>query len=315
LGQRALAQLRNDQLKLATFAIDGKPTWGAIDHDEAVDVGAVLGAKYSGLRALLAADAVEEVRGALSSAPRVALDAIAWLPVIPDPAKILCIGLNYETHRKETGRDATAHPAVFTRFADTQIGHGVDIVRPHVSTWLDFEGELAIVIGKPGRYILREQAMSHIAGYACYNDATIRDWQRHTIQFTPGKNFPATAPFGPWMVTADEIADITRLRITTRLNDLVVQDAGFDQLIFPIDALIAYCSAFTPLAAGDVIATGTPGGVGFKREPMLFMKPGDRVIVDIPGIGSLTNGIVDERMDATGTDSAAVRERSVAMLL
>ena len=299
-------------MKLATFAIDGKPTWGAIEHDEAVDLGAVLGAKYNGLRALLAADAIAEARGALSAAPRVALDKIAWLPVIPDPAKILCIGLNYETHRKETGRDATAHPAVFTRFADTQIGQGVDIVRPHVSTCLDFEGELAIVIGKPGRYIPREEAMSHIAGYACYNDATIRDWQRHTIQFTPGKNFPATAPFGPWLVTTDEIADITKLRITTRLNDVVVQDAGFDQLIFPIDELIAYCSAFTPLAAGDVIATGTPGGVGFKREPMLFMKPGDRITVDIPGIGTLVNGIADEPIDAVVTDIDVVRRQSAA---
>jgi 2-keto-4-pentenoate hydratase/2-oxohepta-3-ene-1,7-dioic acid hydratase in catechol pathway len=281
-------------MKLATFAIDGKHSWGAIDGNEVVDLGAIPGLPFDGIRALLAADALGAARRALAGAPRMPIAAITWLPVIPDPSKILCIGLNYETHRKETGRDKTDHPSVFTRFADTLIGHGSDIERTKVSTWLDYEGELAIIIGKPGRHIARDDAMSHIAGYACFNDATIRDWQRHTIQFTPGKNFPATAPFGPWMTTADEIADITKLRITTRLNGAVVQDAGFDQLIFPIDELIAYCSAFTPLAAGDVIATGTPGGVGFKREPMLFMKPGDRIEVDIPGVGCLVNGICDE---------------------
>jgi 2-keto-4-pentenoate hydratase/2-oxohepta-3-ene-1,7-dioic acid hydratase in catechol pathway len=278
-------------MKLATFAIEGRHSWGAVDGDAIADLG---GLPFDGIRALLAADALDAARAAMATAPRVPIRAITWLPVIPDPAKILCIGLNYETHRKETGRDATAHPAVFTRYADTLIGHGADIERTKLSTWLDYEGELAVIIGKPGRHIAREDAMAHIAGYACFNDATIRDWQRHTIQFTPGKNFPGTGPFGPWMVTADEIPDITALRITTRLNGHVVQDAGFDQLIFPLDELIAYCSAFTPLAAGDVIATGTPGGVGFKREPMLFMKPGDRVEVDIPGIGCLVNGISDE---------------------
>jgi 2-keto-4-pentenoate hydratase/2-oxohepta-3-ene-1,7-dioic acid hydratase in catechol pathway len=278
-------------MKLATFAIEGRPSWGAVAGDEVIDLSAL---PFAGIRALLAADALDQARAALPTAPRLPIAAITWLPVIPDPAKILCIGLNYETHRKETGREATAHPAVFTRYADTLIGHGADIERTKLSTWLDYEGELAIVIGKPGRHIARADAMAHIAGYACFNDATIRDWQRHTIQFTPGKNFPATGPFGPWLTTADEIDDITSLRITTRLNGQVVQDAGFDQLIFPIDELIAYCSAFTPLAAGDVIATGTPGGVGFKREPMLFMQPGDRVEVDIPGIGCLVNGIRDE---------------------
>ena len=278
-------------MKLATFAIDGRPSWGAVEGDEVIDLG---GLPFAGIRALLAADALDQARAAIPTAPRLPVGAITWLPVIPDPGKILCIGLNYETHRQETGRDATAHPAVFTRYADTLIGHGVDIERTKLSTWLDYEGELAIVIGKPGRHIARAGAMAHIAGYACFNDATIRDWQRHTIQFTPGKNFPATGPFGPWLTTADEISDINSLRITTRLNGHVVQDAGFDQLIFPIDELIAYCSAFTPLAAGDVIATGTPGGVGFKREPMLFMQPGDRVEVDIPGIGCLVNGICEE---------------------
>jgi 2-keto-4-pentenoate hydratase/2-oxohepta-3-ene-1,7-dioic acid hydratase in catechol pathway len=281
-------------MKLATFSFAGRQSWGAVVDDRIFDLGAVLGDRFGSLRALIAANALDDARAAIGQAASHDLAEIVWLPVIPDPAKILCIGLNYETHRLETGRDPTAHPAVFTRFADTQIGHGADIVRPHVSTALDYEGELAVVIGKGGRHIRAEDAMAHVAGYACYNDATLRDWQRHTTQFTPGKNFPATAPFGPWMVTADEIPDIRGLRITTRLNGAVMQDAGFDQLIFPIDEIIAYCSAFTPLEAGDVIATGTPGGVGFKRNPPVFMKPGDRIEVDIPGVGTLVNGIADE---------------------
>jgi 2-keto-4-pentenoate hydratase/2-oxohepta-3-ene-1,7-dioic acid hydratase in catechol pathway len=281
-------------MKLATFSVAGRQSWGAVVEDRIVDLGAVLGEHYAGLRQLIAADALDAASAAMADAPRHDLADIVWLPVIPDPAKILCIGLNYETHRKETGRDPTAHPAVFTRFADTQIGHGADIILPHVSTALDYEGELAIIIGKRGRYIAAEDAMAHVAGYACYNDATLRDWQRHTIQFTPGKNFPSTGPFGPWMTTADEIPDITKLRIATRLNGEVMQEAGFDQLIFSINDIIAYCSAFTSLEPGDVIATGTPGGVGFKRNPPVFMKPGDRIEVDIPGVGTLVNGIAHE---------------------
>ena len=282
-------------MKLVTFRQDGRAGWGVMVGDEVADAGTALNGRYAGIRAVLAADALDEVAAALDLAPRFAASTVDWLPVLPDPGKILCIGLNYETHRRETGREATGHPAVFTRFADTQIGHGAAIVRPHVSTALDYEGELAIVIGRGGRYIARDAAMGHVAGYACYNDATIRDWQRHTIQFTPGKNFPGTGAFGPVLVTADEVADYRSLRISTRVNGETVQEAGLDQLIFDVPTLIEYCSSFTPLSPGDVIVTGTPGGVGFKREPQLFLKPGDTVEVDIPGVGLLQNGVADER--------------------
>jgi 2-keto-4-pentenoate hydratase/2-oxohepta-3-ene-1,7-dioic acid hydratase in catechol pathway len=281
-------------MKLVSFLCAGRRSWGVLEDDAVLDVGAVLGERFDTVRALLAAQAYADVDQVRGRAPRRALGEISWLPPIPDPAKVICIGLNYETHRVETGRDKTGNPAIFTRFADSQIGHLEPIVRPHVSTMLDYEGELAIVIGKAGRYVDAADAMGHVAGYACYNDGTVRDWQRHTTQFAPGKNFPATGGFGPCMVTADEIPDYTLLRISTRVNDTVVQDAGLDQLIFPIPELIAYCSAFTPLAPGDVIATGTPGGVGFKREPQLFLKPGDRVEVHIPGVGLLVNFVEDE---------------------
>jgi 2-keto-4-pentenoate hydratase/2-oxohepta-3-ene-1,7-dioic acid hydratase in catechol pathway len=282
-------------MKLATFSLDGKTTWGMVTDDSVLDCGAILHAKYPSLKSLIASSAYAEAAAAAATARKYPLGTVSWLPVIPDPAKILCIGLNYETHRLETGRKEAQHPAVFTRYADTQLGHAGSIVRPFVSTRLDYEGELAVVIGRHARHISRDSAMDYIAGYACYNDASVRDWQRHTIQFTPGKNFPATGPFGPWLVTADEIPDYRQLKIETRLNGAVVQSAGLDQLIFPIPVLIEYVSTFTALAPGDVIVTGTPGGVGDKREPPLYMKAGDQVEVEITGVGLLRNSIVDER--------------------
>jgi len=281
-------------MRLASFRTPAGHSWGVVEDDYIIDVGAQVGTLYPDLRSVIAAEAYSVVRDSARRAPRYALDRVDWLPPVPNPAKILCIGLNYETHRKETGRAEALHPAVFTRFPDTQIGHGASIIRPRVSRDLDFEGELAVVIGRGGRYISAEAAMEHVAGYACYNDATLRDWQRHTHQFTPGKNFPATGAFGPFIVTADSIGDYRTFRLTTRVNGEPVQDAGLDQLIFPIPTLIEYCSAFTPLAPGDVIATGTPGGVGFKRSPPLFLKPGDSVEVEISAVGTLKNGVADE---------------------
>ena len=281
-------------MKFASFHIDGRETWGALDGDDMLDIGALLSPNVPDLRSAIAANALNAARAAMTRADRHAIADIVWRPVIPNPGKILCIGLNYKAHKEEAGRADTAYPTVFVRFADSQLAHGEDIVRPRVSARLDYEGELAIIIGTGGRYIPRDQAMRHVAGYACYNDGSIRDWQRHTTQFLPGKNFPATGAFGPVMVTADEIDDYRTLQLETRLNGEVVQKAGLDQLIFDIPTLIEYCSAFTPLAAGDVIVTGTPGGVGFLREPPMFMKPGDRIEVEVSGIGLLSNGIADE---------------------
>jgi 2-keto-4-pentenoate hydratase/2-oxohepta-3-ene-1,7-dioic acid hydratase in catechol pathway len=281
-------------MKFASFKINGAASWGLIDGAEAVDLGAALRDRFTDLKSAIAAGALMEAAAASAKAARHPLKDITWLPVIPNPDKILCIGLNYETHRKETGRSEVENPTVFGRFANSQTGHLANIIRPRMSKDLDFEGELALIIGKPGRYISRASAWDHIAGYACYNEGSVRDFQRHTHQFTPGKNFPDTGAFGPWMVTPDEAGDLAPLRLQTRLNGEVVQDATISQMIFGIPQQIEYCSSFTRLEPGDVIVTGTPGGVGSRRTPPLWMKPGDVVEVEIDRIGLLRNGVADE---------------------
>lgn len=213
------------------------------------------------------------------------------LPVIPRPGKIFCIGLNYRAHIEETGRSDSEHPVVFMRTATSQTAHGQHIVKPSFSDKFDYEGELAVIIGSPGRGIALTDALGHVAGFACYNDVTVRDWQKHTHQWTPGKNFDGTGAFGPWMVTADELPDRSVAKLTTRLNSEVVQQATLAQMVFSIEELISYISTFTTLEPGDVIVSGTPGGVGDKRTPPLYMKPGDVVEVEIDGVGLLSNAI------------------------
>jgi 2-keto-4-pentenoate hydratase/2-oxohepta-3-ene-1,7-dioic acid hydratase in catechol pathway len=281
-------------MKFASFKIGNSSTWGVIENEEAIDVGALLRDRYPDLKSAIAADALPAARDATGKAKRYPTAHITWLPVIPNPDKILCIGLNYETHRKETGRAEVESPTVFGRFANSQTGHLANIIRPKVSHDLDFEGELAVIIGMPGRHIARSDAWSHIAGYACYNEGSVRDFQRHTHQFTPGKNFPGTGAFGPWMMTPAELGDVTPLRLQTRLNGQIVQDATIDQMIFDIPRQIEYCSSFTRLEPGDVIATGTPGGVGSRRTPPLWLRPGDIVEVEIDHLGVLRNGVADE---------------------
>lgn len=281
-------------MKYASFVRNGAVSWGVVDKEMIADIGALRRPAYLTLREAIAGDALSSARNFAKDAERISVGAVSLLPVIPNPNKILCVGLNYEDHRRETGRAVSEHPTIFTRFADSLIAHGANIIRPHVSTCLDFEGELAVVIGKGGRYISQVDAMHHVAGYSCHNDATLRDWQRHTTQFTPGKTFPGTGPLGPYMVTPDETGNLDSSVLQTRLNGVVVQSASIGQMIFSIPRLIEYISSFTPLAAGDLIATGTPGGVGFKREPPLYMKPGDRIEVEIGGVGLLVNGVVDE---------------------
>ena len=279
-------------MKLISFRIDGKATYGAIAGGGVVDLGARLGAKYPDLKSLIAGPGLAEAQAALKDARADAtLEAVTLLPVIPNPGKIFCIGHNYEEHRLETERDPTAHPSVFLRLPESQVGHGQPILCPRESAQLDYEGEIAIVIGKPGRRIAEGEAWAHVAGYSCYNDGSVRDWQRHTGQFTPGKNFVATGAFGPWLVPAGEIPAGERLTLTTRLNGNVMQEATTEMMIFPIPRLIAYCSTFLPLATGDVIVTGTPGGVGARRTPPVYMKPGDVVEVEVSRIGVLRNTI------------------------
>lgn len=267
----------------------GTPAWGRVEGDRVIDLAATAGAPAS-LKAAIAAGAL----GLQADGPSLPLASVTLLPVIPDPAKILCVGHNYETHRQETGRAKVENPSIFTRFADTLVAHGQPILRPRASTSLDFEGELAIVIGKAGRAIAEADALAHVAGYACFNDASVRDFQWHTTQFIPGKNFPSTGGFGPWLVTPDEAGDLADTHVVTRLNGEVMQDQPVRDMIFPIAKIIAYVSSFTRLSPGDVIATGTPGGVGAKRQPPVWMKAGDTVETSIGAIGALTNTIADE---------------------
>jgi 2-keto-4-pentenoate hydratase/2-oxohepta-3-ene-1,7-dioic acid hydratase in catechol pathway len=278
-------------MRFASYLSNGKAGFGLVTAGGIVD----LSDRAPSLKAAIASGSLESLgKEAASQTPTLREADITFAPVIGDPAKIFCVGLNYEDHRRETGRAVVGHPTIFTRFADTQIGHDGEIVAPHVSTMLDYEAELAVIIGRGGRHIAEADAWDHIAGYACYHDASVRDWQNHTHQYTPGKNFPATGPFGPYLVTPDEVGEIGPQTIETRLNGETVQSATLGHMIFPIPVIIAYLSAFTPLAPGDVIATGTPGGVGVKREPQLFMKPGDVVEVEIEKVGLLRSRIVAE---------------------
>lgn len=219
------------------------------------------------------------------------LDSVRMLPVVPDPQGIWCAALTYLSHVREGGdRPVPDYPLFFLRVANSQVGHDEPMLAPSVSSQLDYEGELAVVIGKRGRDIPREKALDHVAGYSCYNDGSVRDWQRHTTQITMGKNFDATGGFGPWLVTPDEFVPGTQ-RMITRLNGDVMQDTSIDELLFPIDYLIHYVSTVSTLEVGDVIVTGTSGGVGVRRNPPVFMHPGDVVEVEIDGIGVLRNHI------------------------
>ena len=266
---------------------DGTPSFGRLDGETVHDLG------RPGAPSWLK-DALADDLGALTSTASYPLDAVRLLPVVPNPGKILCIGLNYATHVAETGREQKDYPAVFTRWADTLVADGEPLVCPPETTRFDYEGELAVVIGKGGRRIAQADAMAHVAGYAVFHDGSVRDWQRHNIQFTPGKNFPATGGFGPALVTPEEVTDLASQRVQTRLNGELVQDQPISDLIWDIPFLIEYCSTFTELSPGDVIATGTPGGVGDKRTPPLYMKGGDRVEISIGVIGTLVNPVIDE---------------------
>ncbi len=280
-------------MKLLSFVAEGRPSYGAVKENGVVDLGRRLEART--LRELLERDALAEARAVLVAAkPDYALDAIAFAPVIPDPGKIICVGLNYRDHVAETGRTVTEKPALFARFPTSQVGHLQPIIRPRVSEHFDYEGELALVIGKKGRHIRRADALGHVAGYSCYNEGSIRDWQRHTSQFLAGKTFDRSGSFGPWLVTTDEIPDPGKLALQTRLNGETVQRTTTDLLITDVADLIVYCSTIMSLMPGDVVITGTPGGVGFKRTPPLYMKPGDTVEVEISGIGVLRNPVAAE---------------------
>ncbi|KQU91417.1 5-carboxymethyl-2-hydroxymuconate isomerase [Variovorax sp. Root318D1] len=286
-------------MKLLSYVHQGRETWGAVVGDGVVDLGKAR-PQHAGLVDYIASgeylQAAQHVEGLPIAAK---LADITFLPPIPKSEKIVCAVRNYMDHHQEVlaagmHRELSEQPPIFLRVWRSQCAHNAPIVRPHVSESLDWEGELAVIIGKGGRNIAEADAFDHVAGYSCYNDGSVREWQFHAKQIASGKNFESTGGFGPWMVTADEIAPGRELKLETRLNGEVVQSSHTGHMIFSIPKLISYSSTIFTLAPGDVIATGTPAGVGWSKKPPRFMKPGDVCEVEIEGIGVLRNPIVQQ---------------------
>jgi 2-keto-4-pentenoate hydratase/2-oxohepta-3-ene-1,7-dioic acid hydratase in catechol pathway len=281
-------------MKIASYVVDGEEQFGVVRDDGVITMNHLFGARAASLRDALAADMLPQIQEAARNANiDHKLSGIKFLPVIPIPDKIACAGINYRSHASETGREIPKQPSMFLRLANTLVGHGGEMIRPTVSQNFDFEGELAIIIGRGGRHIPIDRALDHVAGYTCFVDGSVRDYQKFSV--TSGKNFPGTGPLGPWIVTTDEIPDPTKLTLMTRLNGQEMQRSGTDLLIYSIPHIISFCSDFTTLVPGDVIATGTPEGVGHRRNPQVWMKPGDVLEVEITGIGTLRSRIVDEK--------------------
>ncbi len=283
-------------MKLLSYRYNGNDTFGAVVDDGVVDLGREFSDHWKSLAAALADGGLDDLlRASQKRSAEVSLQEIEYLPTIVDAPKIICVGLNYKTHIAEMGgREAPKHPMLFVRHPDSLVGSEQPMVRPKVSEQFDFEGEFAFVIGRRGRHVAAKNALDYVAGYTCFNDGSVRDFQRHTTQFTPGKNFWHSGAMGPWMVTSDEMTDPTKSTLTTRLNGSVMQQATTDDLLFDIPTLIEYLSKVAPLVPGTVVATGTTGGVGAGRTPPVWMKAGDVIEIDISGIGVLRNTVVDE---------------------
>lgn len=272
---------------------DKTACWGVVTESGVIAGRHLCGGQFTSLKAVISAGKLAQAQTeAQNRTPDYQLDDLTLLPPIPDPDHVFCAGLNYSAHASETGNAAPAAPRFFSRVNSSLIGHGAAVIRPKVSTALDYEGELVLIIGKAGRHIQPENALDHIAGYTCFMDGSLRDWQKDSV--TAGKNFHATGALGPWMVPATTITDPTSLTLTTRVNGVEVQRSTTDLLIHTIPAILAYLSSITPLQPGDCIATGTPEGIGCRRDPPLWLTDGDTVEVEISQIGTLSNPVRDE---------------------
>lgn len=275
-------------MRFISYLHNNEPGWGVVADGVIVD----LTRHEPSLKAAISNRNLPASLDAAASGKEVPLDEIVYLSPVPDPSRILCVGQNYVAHRDEMGGQTTEHPLIFTRYPSSISGHNQILHKPVESDEYDYEGELAVIIGKPGRRIRPEQAFDHIAGYSCFMDGSARDYQVHTTQYIPGKNFDASGSCGPWMIPAGDMPDPNAgHQLETRLNGKTVQSTTTDLMIFTIPVLLAYLSTFTTLEPGDIIATGTPGGVGYKQNPQLFMYPGDKVEVELQGIGILGNTI------------------------
>lgn len=280
-------------MKLASYLVGEQSCFGSVTDDGIVDL-TERGVGRS-LKHALRSGTLNKISDLTSALPaNLSLDDVVFAPCVPNPGKIFCIGVNYKKHVLEMGRELPQNPWVFTRTPDSFVGHGEDMLRPSVSKQYDFEGELALVIGTTAHRVPAADALDYVAGYCCLNDGSIRDFQRHSGQFTAGKNFYHSGSMGPWIVTADEVGDPSQLQLETRLNGEVMQSSSTEDLIFDVPRLIEYCSTFARLEPGDIIATGTPGGVGAARTPPVWMKAGDSLEISISKIGTLQNRVVDE---------------------
>ena len=286
-------------MKLLSYQSKGRTSYGAVSGEGVVDLGARIGKEFPTLRDLIAANALERAAGIVAKgSPDVALAEIRFLPPVPNAEKFLCVGVNYGNRNAEykDGTDQPKYPSLFPRFPGSFVGHRESLLRPPESPQLDYEGEIVIVIGQGGRRIPEESAERHIAGLTIMNEGTIRDWTRHgKFNVTQGKNWDCTGAIGPWLVTADEFKDFANLRVTTRVNGEVRQDDTTANLLFPFRYLLRYISTWTTLKAGDVISTGTPVGSGARFDPPRYLKPGDRVEIEVSGIGTLSNPVADEK--------------------
>lgn len=305
-------------MRFASFVTSaGSAGFGIVEGGEVLDVSTarVLGGSAHGLAGALRrvgdASALVSLARRGADVQRHALDRVRLLPPVTDAERILCIGLNFTDHAAEAKLPIPSQPAFFVRFGSSFAGHGEDIVAPSVSEEFDFEGEVALVVGRPGYRIPAGQALSHVLGVTILTDNSARDWQRHSRQVTAGKNFPRSGAIGPWCVTLDEGIDLRALPIVTRLNGETVQQGSTADLIFDAEKAIAYASSFTPLSAGDIVALGTPAGVGMARNPPLWMKPGDLLEVEVPGIGTLANRVAAEAAAPGATQARSAQARTL----
>lgn len=277
-------------MRLVSFEADGTPMAGIRIGDEV----AALGDPATGMKGLLAAG-TKAIEAMAANAPRRKLSSVTLLPPVRHPGKIICIGLNYALHAKEGNNPIPDYPAIFLRATTSLVAPGGAMIRPRASDKFDYEAELAIVIGQRCRNVSEAQALDYVGGYSCFNEGSIRDFQRKSTQWGAGKNFDGTGAFGPEIVTPDELPPgADNLRIMTRLNGETMQDSTTGDMIFKVANIVSTLSVIMTLEPGDVIATGTPSGVGYARKPPRFLTPGDTVEVEIEGIGVLRNSVADE---------------------
>ena len=288
-------------MKLITYQSQSGPRVAGVREDGYVDLNRADSSLPSCIKALLArgSEGLDQARAALDGGEAIPVGGVLLRPPIPNPEKVICVGVNYADHAREGGMEPPGEPVIFNKFPSAVCANGAAIVLPEISSQVDYEAELVVVIGRGGRYISKENALNHVAAYCCGNDVSARDWQltKPAGQWLLGKTFDTFAPFGPALVTADEVGDPGKLRIQLRLNGQTMQDSNTDQLLFPVNELIAYISGVCTLVPGDLIFTGTPPGVGMARKPPVFIKPGDTMEVEIEKLGVLSNPVVPWNWD------------------